>query len=157
MKTDFKKVARVILLSLIVATVLFIFVQSMLSQEQSKAESDKVGEIVEQVIPPSTSVGGYVQLNLRKIAHFTEFAILGAELALYVLFYLKKLTRGMAIYAIGLLVALTDEGIQALSSRDPSLFDVGLDFCGFAVAATLVFLVWYVFRFVEKRKNVNNN
>ena len=152
MKTDFKKVARVVLLSLIVATVLFIFVQSMLSQEQSKAESDKVGEIVEQVIPPSTSVGGYVQFNLRKIAHFTEFALLGAELAIYVLIYLKKLTRGMAIYAIGLLCALTDEGIQAFSNRDPSLFDVALDFSGFAAAATLVFLVWYICTFVAKHK-----
>lgn len=138
---NLKKALRYCLLVLIASTVAFAFFQSTLSPAQSGATSDAVGEIIEEIIPPETPVGNYVQINLRKIAHFVEFACLGIEVALYVFIYHRRLSFALLSYLFAMTVALFDETIQIFSGRGASVSDVWLDFSGFVFSSLLTYLL----------------
>ena len=151
---SFRKALKIALLLLIAGTIAFIFTQSMLPQEQSAQQSDKVGDILEEIIPPETPVGGYVQENVRKIAHFVEFAVLGVWVALYLILFLKKYVYAALSYLFALVLALFDETIQIFSGRGPDVIDVWIDFAGYASFFTLVFLLSILVIFIyERRKN----
>ena len=158
LKTTYGK----ILVCLIVATMLFIFIQSAIPSEESKKESDAVGEIVEEVVevivPDNPSFADLVKKNIRKIAHFVEFGALGLECGILLLLSfvsLKKskdslgkpaavrylISYSAAFCGFGLLVGLLDESIQTLSDRGPSISDVWLDFLGFLSFFSVFMLV----------------
>lgn len=142
-----------IIIVLTILTVLFIFIQSMIPKEESKKESDAVGEVVEQVIetvaPDNESFKDAVKKDIRKIAHFFEFGVLGSEVALYLFLSYRKrntildnidipwrlnyLLKSIAVcLASGLLVSIADETIQIFSERGPSVTDVWIDMFGFS-------------------------
>ena len=131
---------KIILVLLIVATIINAFYQSSLPPEVSKETSDKVGEIIEEVIPPETDAGAFVQKNLRKLAHFTEFFFLGLWASLYTALFLKKRKISYNLLPFGLIVAILDETVQIFSKRGPSVTDVWIDALGYAVAVALVLL-----------------
>ena len=143
MKTKIYKIGRYVLIALIVAAILHAFVQSALPPETSAAESNKVGEIIEEIIPPETKPGAFVQKNLRKLAHFTEFFFLGAFTSLYVVFYWNKKSAYCVQLPFGLFVGLLDETIQIFSKRGASVTDVWIDTAGYLSASVIVFAVWY--------------
>ena len=155
MKIKYKYVIKILLTLLIIATVTFIFVQSTLSPKASQEESDKVGEIIGEIIPPGTPAGDYVQKNVRKIAHFTEFFILGCEVALYVILFLPRLKWALLSLPLAILVAFFDESIQVLSKRGPSITDVWIDFFGFFAAGVIFYTVAVIVGIICK--NVNKN
>ena len=156
-----KTIGRIALLCLIAATLLFIFIQSMLPPETSSAESDAVGGVIEEIIPSDTPAGSYIQLNLRKIAHFVEFAVLGVEVALYVAFFMRKPHFIALSYIAALVTALFDESVQIFSKRGPAIFDVWIDFFGFFIFASIVyftfFTVEYFYKKVQMRKEKLGN
>lgn len=141
MKTKYKNTVKVSLLLLIAATLAFIFVQSMLPPEKSKEESDKVGDIIEEIIPPDTQAGDYVQNNIRKIAHFVEFFILGCEAALYGILFVRPLKWWTLSFPTALIVAFFDESIQMFTGRGPAISDVWIDFLGFLIAGAIFYTV----------------
>ena len=134
-------IAKIMLLCLIVGTVVFIFRRSTLPPEESTKESNIVGEIIEEIFPPETPVGGYVQKNLRKLAHFTEFFVLGLEVALYVSLFIRKKLAVLLSVPFGFIVGLCDETIQIFSGRGPSIFDVLIDFSGFLCAQIIIYTI----------------
>ena len=96
MKSNFYIWRKNILIALILLTILFIFIQSMLSKEASQSESDSVGDVIvdtaETIIGNETEaqqnaverVRVFVEKNLRKLAHFAEYALLGTEVFLLI-------------------------------------------------------------------------
>lgn len=153
MKISIKKFSKILLILLIIFTVASIFMQSTKSKEESKSDSDKVGEIIEEIIPPETPAGDYVQTNLRKIAHFIEFFLLGIEVSLFIsLFHFSKIFVPSSLL-FGLLVAAIDETIQIFSKRGPSVRDVMIDFSGFLVSALIIYTLSILIRVIlQKRK-----
>ena len=149
-----KNFAKIFLLVAILATLVFIFVQSMLPPETSDAESNAVGEIIEEIISSDTPAGSYIQTNLRKIAHFVEFALLGAELALYLVLFTKRKLLFLISYPVALITALFDESIQMFSDRGPAIFDVWIDFFGFFVTSSIVYAVFFVTSYFLKRRTL---
>lgn len=137
MRTRIGIFAKYILLIMIVATLAFIFIQSLLPPEKSSEESSTVGEIIGEIIPPETPTGEYIQTNLRKLAHFTEFALLGAEMSLYILLFVKHIKYSLLSLPSALLVALFDETVQIFSGRGPAIKDVWIDFSGFVFSAVI--------------------
>ena len=134
-----KRIWHIILSSLILATLAFIFTNSALPREQSSEFSHGVGGLLERIFPPDTLVGGFLQEHLRKIAHFAEYALLGAELSLYALVFVKNKRRACAhLPIIALAVAFLDESVQMLSGRGPEILDVWIDLFGFLTAALVV-------------------
>ncbi|MBO7304712.1 MAG: VanZ family protein [Clostridia bacterium] len=149
-----RKVIQVILIVLIALNVAFIFSQSMLPPAKSTEVSDTVGDIVEEIIPPETSVGGFVQNNVRKLAHFFEFFTLGVLVATYVAVFLPKLKWVLHTLPVGFIVAVLDETIQIFSDRGPSVRDVWIDFSGFLCASIAFYLLYALTVLVIRKRNL---
>lgn len=129
---------------------LFIFIMSGAEEDTSRAQSGAVCEIICQ-----TFVEGYDQMSqdeqtalqarisfpVRKGAHLTEYAVLGALLALTAAsFEIRGLYRGRG-YALltGLLYAVSDEIHQIfVAGRAGQLRDVIIDTCGVIIGICLI-------------------
>lgn len=138
-----RKTFSIILALAICATIAFIFYNSTLPPEESSEQSGAFGDIIAEIIPPETEVGGFVQAYLRKIAHFTEYGLLGIELTLLCMLLLKKRARSLPnAFIFSAFVALTDETIQIFSKRGASVGDIWIDVGGYVFfsALTLVLL-----------------
>jgi len=143
-----RTVLEIIFISVIVLTLLFVFSRSAKSKEESSAESDAVGDVVEEIIPDDAPGKDFVVINIRKIAHFVEFAILGIEIAVYVLLLHKRRLFIAASYPVGLIFAFLDETVQVFSRRGPSITDVWIDFIGFALFSSLVYVIYLAVRLI---------
>lgn len=152
MSCDRKNVCKKILIVLIFVTLGFIFIQSTVPPRKSVAESDKVGEMVGSVISPDTPFGSFIQDNIRKIAHFLEFFILGTEVSLFVSLFHSQKMWFISSYVFAFFVGFFDETVQIFSKRGHSIADVWLDFFGFAAAASLVYLAFYLRRKIKSEK-----
>ncbi len=152
--------SRITLTVLIICTLCFTFYQSLLPPEQSTEVSDSVSDAIEPIIPSDTPSGSYIHTNLRKIAHFIEFAALGLEVALFVILFLpawgstlrSKAKLILHSYLVAPLTALLDETIQVFTGRGPAITDVWIDTAGFVTLATLAYLVYLAVVFIRRRR-----
>lgn len=115
----------------------FIWGNSLLPGEISGAISDFVKELLYKILffLPSTGASSSGGL-LRKLAHFTEFACLGALLA-----WLHALLGRRPFWGLGwgFLAACVDETIQRfVPDRGPSFFDVLIDTSGVTLGILLL-------------------
>jgi VanZ family protein len=165
---NFKQKRQVIVLILIILTVAFIFIQSALpisvSNKESEAFGDAVGGAISGVGTPSeekkTDLLDFIKKNVRKMAHFAEYAILGAEIFVLVLFaYGKKgkprfrLPFGLKALLSSLLPALIvsffDESVQILSKRGYSVTDMWIDIFGYLTSFVILYIVFF---FIGKKR-----
>ncbi len=139
-----RKWIRAVLLLLMLATVIYIFSNSMVPAEESAVQSDTVRDTADKIIPDSVPVKPSILDNIRKLAHFVEFGVLGIEVAIYVIFYEKKrlYVSLPASFAVPFLFGFIDESIQALTSRGPEITDVWIDALGFACFASVIYLLY---------------
>ncbi len=145
-----KKTKIIILCVLLVLTLAFIWGNSLLPASESEKLSDTVKEVLEQVLPEDFFQGdGSDDGNLiRKLAHFTEFTLLGMELTL-LLWEILQYSVTTSLLA-GLLAAVTDETIQIfIEGRGSSVRDVWIDFGGVALGTLLIFILR---RFLKRRR-----
>jgi len=131
----------------------FIWGNSMLSQEISGAISHFVAELLGGE-SGSTDEGHFL---VRKLAHLTEYAILGAISYLF----LDSLTndhwrKHLEASLVGVATPLIDETIQIFSGRGPALTDVWIDVLGYSLGAITVFLIFYI-AFLRARKNKSSD
>lgn len=132
---------------LVICNILFIWGNSLLPGSVSGAISSFVKDLVYRLFPGLSGAGEGGHGLLRKLAHFTEFACLGAFLTRF-LFLLDK-PRLLAL-AGAFLVACCDETIQRfVPDRGPSFKDVMIDTSG-ALLGMILLLVGYA---CIKRKN----
>lgn len=112
-------------LAFLVLWTMVIWGHSMMPPAVSTAESDWVAELLRKILPFE------LPFSIRKIAHFSEFAVYGAAAFLVFgrMFGLRFQTVINALFA-GLLTAVTDEFIQVFTGRGSAVPDVVLDFCG---------------------------
>ena len=145
------------LICLICATVAFIFIQSMLSPTASGAESGAVRRFLETFFSYDRPIGAFVLNNLRKIAHFAEYGILGIEISLYVCLFADDRMR-IAPYTVilGHGVAFIDETIQIFSGRGPAILDVWIDTLGFITLSALTYVSYFVIEGQIKKKEKEN-
>ena len=127
---------------LLVLTLCFIWGNSLLDREDSAEVS---GDLMDRFGALFRLLGLDTEDDrwLRKTAHFSEFSVLGAELA--ALFFLNRgrsLQSGANAAFAALLTALSDEGMQYLSLRAPEVKDVALDFSGALFGILLITLLW---------------
>ena len=144
-----KRMFSVLLALVILLTVAFIFYNSSLPPEQSSQQSGAVGGIIAEIIPPETELGGFIQKYIRKIAHFTEYGLLGIELAIFcVLFTERKFLFSLRALFFAGAVALVDESIQIFSKRGPSVSDIWIDIGGYVFFSLLALAVMAVIRLI---------
>jgi len=122
--------------ALLIANLVFIWGNSLLPGEVSGAFSDWVRAVLAKFFPGDgmePSAGGL----LRKVAHFTEFALLGMLLS----WLFGMLQKNPALsFGCGVLAACVDETIQRfVPDRGPSILDVGIDTCGVLTGMLLLY------------------
>lgn len=124
--------------TLLVINVLFIWGNSLLPGSVSGAISQFVRDILAFIFSGDSSDSQSGHGLLRKLAHFTEFACLGA-LFTWLLGMLAKPV--MFSLASGFLVACVDETIQRfVPERGPSFKDVLIDTSGVLLGIGLLVL-----------------
>lgn len=161
-KDKLLEIFRIVLLTAMLGTLVFIFVNSALPPELSDEQSAAVGGFITSLIPEDTKLYDFVTEYIRKIAHFTEYGLLGIEVSVYIMLYAKK--RGRAVLTalpIPLFVGFTDETVQILSGRGPAIADVWIDIGGFMFFGSISFGVlvaaFAIAKMIkEKRKNKLN-
>lgn len=140
---------RRILLIFTILWVAFIFLQSIQTGEVSGNTS---GRITLFLVNTLEKIGvqldfQIVSILLRKLAHFTEFFILGVLLHyLYESYnFIIKHTIILSIIS-GVMIAITDEFIQTfVEGRAGTIVDVGIDTLGILAAFVFYFII-YVYK-----------
>ena len=128
------KTRRVLFTVLTVLWIAVIWGHSLMPADLSKQESGGLLSLLIQYLPWLTDH------IIRKAAHFTEYAILGA-----LLFGATKGGRRSPAFPplAGILTAMTDESIQLFSDgRSGQVTDVWLDFAGFLLLWGLLQLLF---------------
>ncbi|HBF15819.1 MAG TPA: VanZ family protein [Clostridiales bacterium] len=127
---------RVALWVLIGLTVGFILSRSMRGKVASDGESQWVTDLLRKIFHSE----GISHAFVRKLAHFTEFFILGTELSgILWLERRRSFQSYLNIWFASELCALFDETIQIFSGRGPSVADVWLDTAGATCGILLLF------------------
>ena len=143
-KTPWHVVAgRVCFTVALVGTVVFIFGNSMQISQVSGAHSRQVMELVNRLFGV-VGIGPFSEHFIRKLAHFTEFCMMGFWFMLCLRVYTRHFIKHVSWpLFLGLLTAVLDETIQLyVPGRSSSVSDVLLDFsgvvCGLFVALLLL-------------------
>ena len=127
-----------VLAAFILLTVLFIWSNSLKTGTASGAQSGYFKNIFRQMFDITKEPFQFLYNNLRKVAHFAEFALLGVETAEFAASCrVRRLLHSAVGLAFCTAVAAIDEGIQLLvPGRAGALLDVGIDAAG-ALLGTL--------------------
>ena len=150
MRKAFSTKGQLVLAILILATLLFIFIHSLIPRESSTEESEAVAGFLGNIFPSDTALGAFIQNNVRKIAHFAEYAFLGMLTSLYTVLYLSGRKYKISNAIFGLPVGFIDETLQCFSGRGPLISDVWLDFFGFVFSVAIVYLGSIIARKIKK-------
>ncbi len=146
-------ITKYVLIAMIVFTLAFIFVNSMLPTEVSKAESDNVTGWLEQVLPEESVISLFMLNNTRKIAHFVEFGVLSAELTVYALLFAEKKRNGVTLaFLMSFIAAFLDETIQIFSLRGAAVSDVWIDLFGALSFSAVTLLAYFICIAIQKYK-----
>lgn len=137
---------RVVFTAALIACIMFIFRNSLENGAQSSARSQAVMQLVNSALA-KVHLGPVSEHLIRKLAHFSEFALEGFLLMLCMRVYSRRPLRHITVPMLaGVLTALTDETIQLFSEgRSSQVTDVWLDSAGVLagiLAALLLMGLW---------------
>ena len=137
---------RVVFTAALIACIMFIFRNSLENGAQSSARSQAVMQLVNSALA-KVHLGPLSEHLIRKLAHFSEFALEGFLLMLCMRVYSRRPLRHITVPMLaGVLTALTDETIQLFSEgRSSQVTDVWLDSAGVLagiLAALLLMGLW---------------
>lgn len=133
-----------VLIILTIATLAFIWIHSAMSPADSNAESSAVRDFIAPFLELFVGKGNVTDHLVRKLAHFTEYAVYGIELSLLIVSNWMKwksgkiFTKILICLNIILVTAFIDETIQFFSSRGPAVLDIWIDLAGGALTTCLV-------------------
>lgn len=143
------KKRKAVLLLLIVLTLCLIWGNSLLSGQTSGQIS---GGLFQKLMALFPRLSWLTEHRLRKLGHFTEYAVLGLLLTWFLI--LKGQRGGYRVampLLFGTLTANLDEAIQTISpQRGPSVLDVWLDVGGVCTGIGVLLL----FRWIITRKGI---
>lgn len=136
----------------------FIFFHSTMTGEKSGNESSGVVELLQGFFDALCISVTVSEHFIRKLAHFSEFAVLGVLTS--VTFYVydknfkKYIKRLLQMFFICLATAVTDETIQLfVPDRAGQVFDVLIDFSG---AFTGIIIVSIICMLIYLKKSKHN-
>ena len=152
-----ERTLNIVLIAITLATIVFIWSNSLQSVPESQAKSLGVRAQIKPCLGVFVGQGNVTDNLVRKLAHFVEYSALGCELAL--LLALKKRVSWQPIMNsafAAMVVALTDETIQIFTGRGSQVQDVWLDFAG-ACAGILFVLLIRLLITALRRKHKHNH
>ncbi len=153
------KYKNIILTILIILTLAFIWGNSLMPRDESTEMSTwalrHFNEVLGRISGRPLTVSEHF---VRKLAHFSEFAVLGMEMLARAVPSSDTSDTKLALPAdrgpafpgrkacivtavCGLAAAMIDESLQGLSNRSPQISDVCLDFAGVLAGAAVAGLI----------------
>ena len=147
------KKQKIISTALIVLNLTLIWGNSLLPGAASGAMSGGVMQFVMELLHIPEEHADMMHLLIRKAAHFTEFACLGALLCWRFRLAGDQGWRLAALPVLfGMAAALIDETIQMFSpDRGPGLVDVWIDAAGAAAGMTAVLCGYHLFKRIKQK------
>ena len=165
MKHWIEKHSILLSLLLVIAVMVMIFCFSAQTGTQSGAMSGRITMWILNLVVPGfgdfspekqETIRSTVSFVVRKLAHFSEYALLGFSLMLHIAQIEKKIAVRLPwlwSWAAGTLYAASDEFHQGfVAGRGPSLRDVMIDSSG-VIAGTLL-LLWIIRRRTKKKASL---
>lgn len=148
------KILKIIYTSITVICVLFIYFQSVLPAGKSGEESSRVVQWLNFICSQLNFNFSFSHHFVRKMAHFTEFAILGFSVYYTVSIYIRKKVLSSLLGISGyILVACTDESIQLFSvGRACSFNDIVIDVLGSTFGFVFAFLLSFIIAKIKKSR-----
>ncbi len=145
---------RILWVFLCVLWIFFIFSQSAQDAATSSNASEGVRYSLNNLLNRFGIPLHFSSIFIRKLAHFTEYAVLGILLFCGIPLYSFIKDRLWYSTVVSVIVACTDEGIQFFSvGRSPHYLDVLIDLLGIHTAFWGLVLLCYVGkRHAEKKK-----
>jgi len=131
--------------SLALAVMLAAWLFSALPPNASQAQSGWLMAFISKFL--GVEVG---ELLLRKLAHFTEYLVLGTFMGLGITQLGRRERSFLVALGLALPAAVIDETIQVFSGRGPSIIDVWIDVAG--AAAGLLITRLFAGRRPDKRR-----
>ena len=150
------RMAWIVLVCLLITVTLgFIWGNSIKSRSESKLLSLGVLRWIRPLLGVIFSAENVTDHLVRKLAHFTEFGMLGAELILLAGLLRKLRVRTVLNCLLAeLSVAVIDETVQIFSARGSQAIDVLLDFGGVVAGAAFALLIGWIFS-ANRRGNMS--
>lgn len=130
--------------------VLVIFSFSLFSGETSSRQSSWAQDLLALL----TGLEWDVWI-IRKLAHITEYALLGCFAALALAQTAWRPRHAFSLLGLGFVVGFLDESIQLLSRRGPAIADVWLD--GFGMLCGLGFTLAFVYLYRSLRQSLGQS
>ncbi len=150
-KTDFKPVVFFILTVIWIGVIFNFSMQTAeVSSNVSKGLLSKILNVIFNITNITIDIS-LVHNIFRKLAHFTEFFILGI---LSVSFFVSSKSKPVFAVVLGAMVAITDEIIQFFTSsgRAMRVTDMLIDTSGVIFATLIFYIVWKIFLKIKKKK-----
>lgn len=144
---------------IIIVTILLIWGHSMLPSDISSDESSWVLNLIRPFLEIFVGKGNVTVYLVRKLAHFSEYMLLGMEVSFLVFGIMKVAAFLHAVKCFFitegciLLAAFIDETIQIFSGRGPMITDVWIDIAGGAAGAVIIICI----RMIRQSIRVRNN
>nr|WP_316621410.1 VanZ family protein [uncultured Ruminococcus sp.] len=154
MKDKKNLTARVILTVLTTAAIGMIFYNSSLSAVESTEQSSPLTDWINSILATFPIPFRVTENFIRKMAHFSEYTVLGLLLSTTVYQYRKDRKKTLlTALPIGALVAVCDELIQIFpAGRSCQVTDMLIDTCGILFGALLVLLFITIIDRIRKSK-----
>lgn len=147
------KTKRRLLVLLIVLTIIFIWGNSILPHEVSL----KISSFVMQVLGIDRETGSVSEFQVRKMGHFFEFLVLGAEMAMFLwLWECGRKSKIITLSSCAMFFPLVDETIQTLNDRHAMIRDVWIDVSGFLIGCLISLLICTLAGLIRKAVSQKN-
>ena len=150
-----QKMLSIILVILIIATLVFIWGNSLKTVPESSKESTQVLTNTKPALESIVGKKNATDHLVRKIAHFVEYCVLGGEFALLLLLFRRVGIQGVSncLFA-GLSTAVIDESLQIISKRGSMVSDVLLDLGGVAAGILIILLLHLISKPKSKKSSL---
>lgn len=145
---------KIIAFIITIFVISFIFIHSTMPADQSSTESQFVLNILQPFLSLFNSGKPVSEHFVRKLAHFSEFTILGVMLTVCAYSFRRKKTYKLfpGIAGAGLLTALIDETIQLnIIGRAGMITDVWIDFAGVLTGTLIMLIIFGAYIRIRKR------
>lgn len=154
MKNKKLLISRIVMTVLTLLFIAFIFGNSLRTADASSEQSEGILEFINRILCSINADWSVDQFIVRKLAHFSEFALLGALLTATVYLYIgKRLKSALIALPVGACVGVCDELLQTVSEgRSCELRDMLIDSSGVVVGVLLASLIiTLIIRLKKKR------
>lgn len=146
---------KIIMLALTAAVIAFAFIHSSMPSVQSAQESESVLDFVTEILKFFGFDPALSDHLIRKLAHFTEYTVLGALLCscAYSFDRIKPIKFIPYTVSIGLFTSFVDETIQlGVEGRSGQVTDMWIDFFGVLLGTAVMLAAFAVYRKLRKIK-----